>query len=116
MRKKDEMRTADHLPSRIAVSQEDREAYIINEAYDLAERQIREGTASSQTINHFLRMGSQRERAEMEMLRNKVTLLQEQTEALKAQKRTEEMYVKAINAMRRYSGAGGEDIDTLEDL
>jgi hypothetical protein len=43
---------------------EAREDELANLAYDLAEDQIRDGTASSQVITHFLKAGSRRERME----------------------------------------------------
>lgn len=75
-------------------------------AYDLAEEQIRERTASSQVITHFLKAGSMRERLEQERMRHEVELMQVKKEQLEGQKRVEELYVSALEAMRSYSGFG----------
>lgn len=92
-----------------ALTPEDRENQLISLAEDLAERQLREGTASSQVISHYLRLGSTKERLEKEMLEEKVKLLEAKTEAINAAKRSEELYAKAIEAMRLYGGHGEDD-------
>ena len=92
-----------------ALTPEDRENQLISMAIDLAEKQLREGTASSQVLTHYLKLGSTRERMEREMLEEKVKLLEAKTEAINASKRTEEMYAQAIEAMRMYSGNGREE-------
>ena len=113
MAKKKSMAEID-LPSRRATSQEERESMLINAAYDLAEKQIREGTASSQTINHFLKMGSERERTEREILRTKRELMNAQKESIESQQKEAELYERLLKEMRRYSGVG-EDDDEDED-
>jgi hypothetical protein len=75
-------------------------------AYDLAERQIADGTASAQVITGFLRLGSSRERLEQERLRRENILLGAKAEALESAARMEELYAAAISAMREYSGGG----------
>lgn len=93
---------------------EARENQLISAAIDLAEQQIADGTASSQTINHYLKLGSTRERLEQERLRNENAKLQAQVEQLGSMKRMEELYEGAINAMRSYTGE--EPSPPLEDL
>lgn len=83
---------------------------------DLAGRQIRDGTASSQVITHYLKLGSSRERLEQERLQNENVLLEAKKEALESQKRVEELYGNAIQAMRAYSGNGPMPEDAVEDL
>lgn len=98
------------LPKRRrALSPENRELQIAAAAYDLAERQIREGTASSQVLSHFLKIGSTRERYEIERLKRENELLKKKAENLESTVRSEELYEKAIQAMRTYSGYGGEE-------
>lgn len=83
---------------------EGRENKLVNLAADLAERQLRNGTASAQVIAHYLKLGSTREVLEQERLRHENELLKVKREAIESQKRIEELYSNAINAMRRYSG------------
>lgn len=73
-------------------------------AVDLAEQQIRDGTASAQVITHFLKLGSTRERLEQERLRRENILLGAKAEAMESAKRMEELYSEAILAMRSYAG------------
>lgn len=99
-----------------AMSPEARENYIIAKAYDLAEQRILDGTASAQEITYFLKAGSQRNRLELEILELETELTAAKTEALKSQKRTEELYANALEAMRSYSGqneSGDEDTNVL---
>ncbi len=92
-----------------ATTPEGRENQLIAMAYDLAEERIRNGTASAQEITHFLKMGSLKERMERDILVEQKRLISAKAESLDASKRIEEYYTKAIDAMRRYSGHGGED-------
>ena len=65
---------------------------------------MQEGTASSQVITHYLKLGSTKERLEKEKLEEENKLLRARTEALQSSKKIEELYENAISAMRRYSG------------
>lgn len=94
---------------RPALTPEARENQLISLAVDLAEQQLRDGTASSQVITHYLKLGSTKERIEKEILEQQKELIAAKTETLKSQKKMEELYVEAIDAMRRYSGHGGSD-------
>lgn len=95
---------------RPALTPEARENQLISLAVDLAEKQLQEGTASSQVITHYLKLGSTKERIEKEILEKQKELITAKTEALQSAKRVEELYSDAIKAMRKYSGHGdGED-------
>lgn len=93
-------------PQRPALTPASRENQLINMANDLAERQLRDGTASPSVITHYLKMGSIREQLERERLERENELLRAKTEELKSAKRTEELYADAIKAMQKYSGRG----------
>lgn len=86
-----------------ALTPEQRENELIGLAVDLAERQLREGTASSQVISFYLKLGSTREQLERDRLISENAMLRAKTEALESQRRTEELYVEAIRAMRNYA-------------
>ena len=83
---------------------EGREMELASAAYDLAERQIQQGTASSQVLTHFLKAGSMRERLEQQRIEHEIELMSVKRENLEAQTRVEELYVNAIEAMRSYVG------------
>lgn len=99
---------------RPATTPEGRENQLISKALDLAERQITEGTASSQVITHFLKMASTREKLEQERLHRENLLLSAKVEQIASQKRIEDMYNSALNAMRQYSGEQPEPYDDEE--
>ena len=91
---------------RAALTPEAREDQLIYLATELAEKQLREGTASSQVITHYLKLGSSKEKLEQDILKENKKLLVAKTEAIQSAKRVEELYTEAIAAMRRYSGHG----------
>lgn len=94
---------------RPALTPEARENQLIYLATELAEQQLRDGTASSQVITHYLKLGSSKERLEKEILAENKKLLAAKTESLQSAKRIEELYTNAITAMRKYSGHGGDE-------
>jgi len=96
---------------RPALSPEARENQLVSLAVDLAETQLMDGTASSQVLTHYLKLGSTKERIEKEILEKKKDLMTAQTEALQSAKRVEELYANALEAMRNYSGRGSDDDD-----
>ncbi len=94
---------------RPALTPEAREAQLVSLATDLAEQQLRDGTASSQVITHYLKLGSIRERLEREKLEEENRLLRAKTENFQSMKRVEELYSEALKAMRNYNGQGEPD-------
>ena len=94
---------------------EARENQMISLAVELAEKQLMEGTASSQVITHFLKLGSTKERIEKEILEKQKDLITAKTEAIQSHKRIEELYSDALNAMRRYSGNEIAETDDDDD-
>jgi putative cell wall-binding protein len=89
---------------RPATTPEGREKQLIASAVELAEKQILDGTASSQVLTHFLKLGSSREQLEQEKIRLENELLVTKREAMESAKRVEAMYGEALAAMRSYSG------------
>lgn len=87
-----------------ALSPEARENQMIALAIDLAEKQLMEGTASSQVITHYLKLGSTKEKLEKEIMKEQKELLAAKRDALQSAKVIEELYKDAIEAFRSYSG------------
>ena len=85
-----------------ATSPEVQEKRCIALAYSLAEERLRNGTATSQEVVHFLRLGSVKEKKELEMMEKKNELMTAKTEALQSAKRIEALYADAINAFKSY--------------
>lgn len=95
--------------TRPALTPEARENQLIALAVDLAEKQLIEGTASSQVITHYLKLGSTKERIEKEILEKQKELISAKTEAIKDSKDMKALYKEALSAMQRYSGRGGSE-------
>ena len=94
---------------RPALTPEARENQLIALAVDLVEQRLLDGTASSQETTHFLKLGSTRNRLEMEKLKEENRLLKAKTESIQSQKKSEELFLEAINAFRSYSGKEDSD-------
>lgn len=98
--------------TRPALTAEGRESQLIAMATNLAEEQMRNGTASSQVITHYLKLAATKEKArlELDILEKQKELIEAKTQHLQSAKRIEELYEKAMGAMRNYSGtASNED-------
>lgn len=100
---------------RPATTPEGRENQLVFLATELAERQLREGTASAQVISHYLKLGSTREALEQERLRSENELLRARAENMASQKNIEELYTKAIKAMKSYTGQSSDDEEEYGD-
>ena len=94
---------------RPALTPEARENQMISLAMDLAEQQLRDGTASSQLITEFVKRGSTKARLEQEILEEQKELIEAKTQSLQSAQRIEELYANALDAMRNYSGQGSSD-------
>ena len=95
---------------RPALTPDSREAQMISMAMDLAEQQLLDGTASSQVIAHFLKLGYSRQRLENIKLERENELLKAKTDAIESAKNVEKLYSEALAAMKSYSGA-----ESIED-
>lgn len=94
---------------RPALTPESREQQMIALAVDLVEQRLLNGTASSQETTHYLKLGSMKNKLEMEKLKRENELLAAKTKAVESGDRIEKLYKEAIAAMQRYSGHGEAD-------
>lgn len=97
--------------NRPALTPEARENQMIALAVDLAEQQLRDGTASSQLITHYLKLATRKERLEQEILEKQRDLIVAKTKASQSGEELKEIYKEALDAMRRYSGNGSDRDD-----
>lgn len=88
---------------------EESENMLINLAVTLAEKQLRDGTASPSVISYYLKLAGQRDKLELEKLRQETMLAKAKAESIASAARTEELVQEAVDAMRRYSG-GSDDV------
>lgn len=110
-KKKESITESRVKPSRPALTPDNREKQMISLAVDLAEQQLKDGSASSQVINHYLKLGSSRERLEKEKIESENKVLKAKAEQLESQARVEELYKEALSAMRNYAGQGSRNDD-----
>lgn len=94
---------------RPATTPEGRENQMIALAVNLAEERMRNGTATSAEILHYLRLATTKEKLEKEILELQKELIVAKTENLKTAKHMEELMTEAMAAMKDYSGDTEED-------
>lgn len=94
---------------RPATSPEARENQMIALAVDLAEKQLRDGSASSQVITHFLKLGTTRAELEKEKVKAEIEEKKAKVKAIEMGEEMKVLYENAISAMRNYAGYGDED-------
>lgn len=78
-------------------------------AYDLVKRRLIDGSASSQETTHFLKLATDESKLKLEQLKVQNRLIVAKAEAIDADKDRSEIYLKAIDAMRKYTGNGDDD-------
>ena len=100
---------------RPSLSPEARESQMISLAVDLAEQQLRDGTASSQVITHFLKLGTSRADLEKRKIEAEIEEKKAKVKAIESAEEIKVLYENAIAAMRDYSGTAmatnGDDED-----
>lgn len=104
---------------RPALTPRSREDQLIALATNVAEQKLRDGTASSQLITHYLRVAAEREREELEkeLLAEKKKLMEAKIKSLESERRIEELYLNAVNAMRMYTGQSNDtEVEEDEDV
>lgn len=98
-----------------AITNQQRETQLVAAALDLAEQQIRAGTASSQVLTHFLKLGSSREHLEQYKIEKENELLEAKKANLESQAKIEELYGQALKAMAQYQGREAPDEEEPDD-
>jgi hypothetical protein len=92
-----------------ASTPKDREQQMIAYADALAEKQLREGTASSQVISHFLKLGSSRDQLEQEKIRHENLRLEAQVAEIQSRAKAEDMMRDLLDHMKLYMGVEDDD-------
>lgn len=93
---------------------ENRENQLIELAYDLAEKRLRDETATAQEIVHFLKMGTAKAQLEKKKLEAETMLLESKKEAVDSSKRSDAKYEEALAAFRIYNGLPPEEDDDFD--
>ena len=92
--------------SRPATTPENRELQLAALATDLAEKQLRDGTASPSVITHYLKIASPRETMERMNMERQNDLAAAKAEALRSEKQIADMISQAMDAFRSYAPTG----------
>jgi hypothetical protein len=92
-------------PVNRSYTEEGRRNQLINEAYDLVEKRLVEGTATSQETVFFLRLGAEQTKLEEEKLKAEVELKKAQAEALHKNGSSDELYQRVLSALSTYKGS-----------
>lgn len=92
-----------------AMDPESREKQLISKAYDLAERQLVEGTASPSVITHFLSLATKKKTLENEVLEKTKVLIEAKASNITKGQENEQLTKKAIQAMKSYRPTSEED-------
>ena len=104
-----------HDRIRKALTPEAREMQLTSLAVDLAEKQLLEGTASSQIITHYLKAGSTREQLELERLRSENEMLKAKAKAIASAEDQKVLLEKALKAFTEYSGESDSEEDEYDE-
>lgn len=100
-----------------ASTMEAREAELVALAMDVAEEQLRNRTASSQVITHYLKLGAVREQLELEKVKADIELSKVKAKAIESSEETAKIVQEAMNAMKSYmlGSAFQEDSEYVDD-
>ena len=82
-----------------------REKEIVAMALDLIEEQIKAGTVSATVLTHFLKLASEREMVELAAIEERKRYATAKINAIEANHDLKDLYVEAMEAMKRYSGS-----------
>jgi hypothetical protein len=89
--------------SRPATNPEAREQQLVNLAVQLAEKQLRDGSASTAVITHYLKIASTRETIEREILEKQKSLIEAKASSISKGREAEDLAKAAIEAMKNYN-------------
>lgn len=96
---------------RPAISPEARENQLIGLAYDLVEKRLLEGTATSQETTSLIKLGNTKARLEIEKMRYETELVKAKTDAIESASNAEKLFEDAMKAMQEYSGSTQEEAE-----
>lgn len=94
---------ASNRKSRPASTPDGREKQLVNLAVELAEKQLLDGSASAAVITHYLKLGTEKEKLERQILINQSQLIQAKAENLGKDHSMEQLTREAMEAMKTYA-------------
>lgn len=102
---------ADRIPMTPALSDESMENKLVALAMEQAQKQLEAGTASSQIITHFLRLGSMRAQVELKELELKTQLAEAKIDSERAGQEVAKAVQDVLTALRSYTYIPGAEYD-----
>ena len=78
---------------------------LVADALELAEKKIKDGTASSQILTTIIKMGTEDAKLERIKKEYEIELLRAKTQSINAASKKDEQYEEVIAAMKEYGGA-----------
>ena len=81
---------------------EAKENQMIGYAVDLAEKQLRDGTASAAVITHYLRLGTEKAKLERVKLEKEITLVAAKAESISSEQNNESLVKQVVDSMKNY--------------
>lgn len=94
---------------------EEHESILVSKSLRLIEQQIDDGTASSQILSLYAKLGSTREALEQERLRNENAVLRKKVETMEAAIDIKHLMEEALIAFKGYSGDEVDEYDEYDD-
>lgn len=91
-----------------AMTPEGREQQCIALAYDLAEKRLRDGSATSQEVTHFLKLGTSMAKLEKEKLELDKELAKAKIKAYGSSEEMNGLYKEVLTALTSYKGDNDE--------
>lgn len=91
-----------------AMDPEAREKQLVSKAYDLAEQQLVDGTASPSVITHFLKLATKQSELELEVLQKTKVLIDAKANSINKGQENEKLAKDAISAMKKYRPSDDE--------
>lgn len=98
-----------------ADDQYSRDQQMINLAYDTAERQMKEGTASPLVIAHFLKLGTEKAKLEAALLEKQSQLADAKVQAIEDARHRDDIVSNAVAAFKAYSAGIAPIVEDVDD-
>lgn len=106
---------SEKLDSRPPLSLESSESENIALAINEAKYQLKNHTASSQVICHYLKLATTERSLELEKLRRENELLEAKATSIRESAKSSESADKALEAFKRYSGSFSVSDEVIDD-
>lgn len=96
-----------------ALTPEARQMQLVNLAYDLLEKRLLDGSATSQEVTTMIKYGTTKAQLELDIMRSQRDLMDAKRESINASMQNDEMFKEAIRMMGIYSGENFQDDSEL---